>query len=611
MSLAIAPFAHGEPAAGAPLGDLIPAAIVGLLLVAAVAVFGVAHRSGRTRILTRAGDFSARLSGLPGWAALPAAVTGGSLLIAVFGFYWDVSTHIDSGRDPGPFANASHFYIIAGLAGIALAGILSCLLGSERTPTSVRLREGWHVPVGGLLLVLCGGIAVLGFPLDDIWHRLFGQDVTLWSPTHIQMVGGASLSTLALWILMVEGGRAPVDPARAERNSRIGEVLAAGAMLTGVSAFQAEFDYSVPQFRLLYHPVLLMLSAGTVLVAARIRLGRGAALKAVVFFLALRGVLSLAIGPGLGHTTLHFPLYLVEALAVEGVALMVGTKRRLFFGVCAGAAIGTAGLAAEWGWSHLWMTMSWPASLLPEGLLLGVPAGVAGGALGAYIGRALSTLVGKREPGSRWAAVATAAGVLLLMAWPFSTNAEIEGRVDVRLDTEGAGENRAARVEMQVHPADVAEGSEWFNVTAWQDGGSFVEELVPVGPGRYRTRGAFPISGEWKTLVRLHRDESLMAVPIYLPEDSAIPAPEVPARDRFTRPLMSDKKIVLREAKDVSSGLTYAASGILVALVAAWVTALGLGLRRLEAGSTTRAEGVTGGTSFGDVRRPLHGTPGR
>ena len=37
----------------------------------------------------------------------------------------------------------------------------------------------------------CGLYALMGFPLDDIWHRIFGQDVTLWGPTHLMMIGGA------------------------------------------------------------------------------------------------------------------------------------------------------------------------------------------------------------------------------------------------------------------------------------------------------------------------------------------------------------------------------------------------------------------------------------
>ena len=75
----------------------------------------MAHRQGRIRWLSALGDFSARVSGFPAWYALPAAVAGISLLVAVTGFYWDVATHIDNGRDPGPFGNAAHFPILIGL----------------------------------------------------------------------------------------------------------------------------------------------------------------------------------------------------------------------------------------------------------------------------------------------------------------------------------------------------------------------------------------------------------------------------------------------------------------------------------------------------------------
>ena len=48
-------------------------------------------------------------------------------------------------------------------------------------------------------------MALAGFPLDDVWHRIFGQDVTLWGPTHLLLFGGASLSTLGAMILLMEG----------------------------------------------------------------------------------------------------------------------------------------------------------------------------------------------------------------------------------------------------------------------------------------------------------------------------------------------------------------------------------------------------------------------
>src|SRR5438270_5189901 len=339
------------PARGAPLSDLVALtiafAVAGLLLLAV----SVAHRRGRFPWLQRLGDFAESTSGLPPWAALPQAIGAVSLVTAAFGFYWDVSWHIDRGRDPGALANPAHWFIIIGLAGIALAGILSLVLGDERTtPTSLRFGPDWNVPVGGLLLSICGLIALAGFPLDDVWHRLFGQDVTLWGPTHIQMIGGASLATLAMWVLAVEGERAaraagrPVDP---KMMLRI-HISLAGAFLIGMSTLQGEFDFGVPQFNQLFPPAMIMLAAGIALVAARIRLGRGGALGALAFFLVFRGGLAPLIGPILGRTLLHFPLYLAEAAIIEVVALRVPARRQpLTLGLLSGLGIGSAGLAAE------------------------------------------------------------------------------------------------------------------------------------------------------------------------------------------------------------------------------------------------------------------------
>src|ERR671937_3180620 len=314
-SPALAGAAGTEPAKGAPIGDVIWGTAAATAATALVIWVAMAHRAGRISWLQRVADFSGRVSGLPPWTALPGSITGASLIIAVFGFYWDVAKHIDTGRDPSPFGTPAHWPILIGLAGIALGGFLAIVLGTDSSVrTSVRITGAWRAPLGGLLIFLCGGFALIGFPLDDVWHTLFGQDVTLWGPTHVLMIGGASLSTLGVWVLLIEGRRATGWSEERSREEplwlRLRVLMMAGGFLIGLSTLQGEFDYGVPQFQLVYQPILIMFAAGVGLVAARLRLGRFGALATVTFFLILRGIFTLVIGPGFGLSTLHMPLYI-------------------------------------------------------------------------------------------------------------------------------------------------------------------------------------------------------------------------------------------------------------------------------------------------------------
>lgn len=584
-------FAHAAPAGGAPLEDLIPAAVVGVVAVAAVFALGRAHRRGRISWLGRLAALTERVSGVPGWAALPGLVTALSLLTAVFGFYWDVATHIDNGRDPGPFANPSHWFILVGLAGLALAGALSVILGCEDddVDSAVELRHGWRVPVGGLLLLLCGVVALAGFPLDDVWHRLFGQDVTLWGPTHIQMVGGASLATLAQWALFVEAGRVdrPGRSAAHERLWRLRDLSMGGAFLIGLATLQAEFDYGVPQFRLLYQPVLIAFAAGIGLVAARIRVGRWGALYAAVFFLAVRGGLTLLVGPGLDRVLLSAPLFLVEALLVEAVAARIGRDRQLTFGLWAGLAVGTLGLAAEWAWTQVAMPLPWNTALFPEVAVVGPLAGVAGGLLGGYVGRALARPDLPRQDVPGWLAVAVGAVTVGVLAWPLPMTSPDGVSATIDLDEAAAAPDRTAHVTVHLDPADAADGAEWLTLTAWQgadwtDTQSVVDRLERTAPGTWRTTHPVPLHGQWKSMVRLHSGRLMAAVPVYMPEDEAIPAEEVPAVDGVTRGFVYGKTVLQREAKDVPAWLWYVGYGALAVIVGAWIAAVVWGLRRLR-----------------------------
>jgi hypothetical protein len=577
------------PAGGAEIGQIAIATVAATIVTATLLYLGLGHRSGRTQILQRLADHSEKASGFPGWVAFPSAVATVSLLTAVFGMYWDISIHIDQGRDPGPLANPAHYFILAGLFGIFSAGFFAMVLPKERpSGVAVRIGRDWWAPLGGILICACGAFSLLGFPLDDVWHRIFGQDVTLWGPTHLMLIGGAAMTLVGIAVLSVEGMRANASgevPLRELAHTRLARAIAlTGGLMLGLSTFQAEFDFGVPQFQLIFQPMLLMVAAGVGLVLARVYAGRGAALGAAVFFIVLRGGLALLVGPIIGQTTPHFPLYLAEALVVEAVALFVPTKRPLAFGLAAGAGIGTIGLAAEWAWSHVWMTLPWPGAAFPEAALLGFAAAVAGSTLGAWIGTHLSPEpLAERSP-LRRAAVCSAVVLAALVGYGLYTSPQQGVSAQVALHDVGGKDGREVEATIRLNPPDTAAGAEWFDVTAWQGGGLVVDPLKRVGPGVYRTTEPIPVYGNWKTMVRFHKGNSLTALPIYLPRDAAIPVGEVPAPAHFTRTFGSEHKLLQREQKGGSPVLVAIAYSTVAAITLSLLVLLAWALHRLSVG---------------------------
>ncbi len=276
MSLSfLLPLAQGtQPAGGAAIGEIILATAAASVLTVALLVLGMGHRSGRVPFLGRFAAWSERISGLPGWAALPAGIATFSLVTAVFGMYWDIALHIGVGRDEGPLANPAHYFILVGLFGVFAAGVLAMAMPRERPGgAAIKLGRDWYAPLGGVLICACGAFSLIGFPLDDVWHRLFGQDVTLWGPTHLMLIGGASMTLVGIAVLLVEGRRANAaagDPDRERAYARLaGAVALTGGFMLGLSTFQAEFDFGVPQFRFVFQPLLIMIAAGVGLVVAR------------------------------------------------------------------------------------------------------------------------------------------------------------------------------------------------------------------------------------------------------------------------------------------------------------------------------------------------------
>jgi hypothetical protein len=438
---------------------------------------------------------------------------------------------------------------------------------------------------------------MLGFPMDDVWHRLFGQDVTLWGPTHQMMICGGVLNFFALMMLVREG-RAAMRARGPRRHqsfhsaraaiSRAGiglsGVIGAAICLTALTiAWQQEFAYGVPQFRLLFQPLLITLSGALVLVAARCTLGRGAALATAVVSCVITGSLTLAVGPIVGSSTHHFPLYLAEAALVEAVGL---TRLRGYrFGAAAGAAVAIGGVLAEWGWSHVWMPVPWPSHIVPEAILRSLPVGIGAGMIGAFVAAALALPAGELVRRSRAGLVpALALGVVVLSLAALVPTHAPSPRIAVALTDLTPAPKRTVAATVRVKGGG---DPDWLMVLGWQgkEHRHVVDKLRRVAPGVYRSTEPLPLYGSWKTAIRYARGSEMGGVLMYAPADRAIPAPGVNVPARFERAMGTDRSFLQRERRhDVPAWLFSTATIIVALLVLALLAVFGWALVRIARG---------------------------
>jgi hypothetical protein len=596
-------------------------AFTGVLLAAVVALAvtapSVRHPTGFGRAVLRVPRALERLTGVPAWAASTLLLSIYGLAFAGYGFYTDVAYHVAHGRDDVLFT-APHTAIFAGLVIIALGPMVGVLVATvDEVPT--RWRAGnLRVPTATVPLGVLGVAAVLGFPIDELWHQRFGVDVTMWSPPHLIMILAASFSGLASWMVLADAGVRPGSgETRAHRRWSWGLNLVVAALtLQGLSSVQGEFSFGVPQWQQLYHPVLVCLAAGLALVAIRLVLGPWYALGIATAVLAL-GAGDL-LGGGDPIETRPGAVYVGSALLVELVARLAGTGRRLRFALLAGAAVGTGGLAVEWAW-NTGAHQPWTAALWPDALLAGLPAALAGAVLGAAAGGAIADGMARRagrpagvasagavaeggtertvrpdpsvggaprsEPGVASAPVPAAAVVVALLA-ALAVLAvpgpRPVGDVTATITLDWVDDDHAV-VDVALEPPDAAEGARWFTAGSWQWGGRTIAHMERTGEGTYTSAEALRLTGQAKSLLRLHRGAEMMAVAIRLPADPEYDLDEVAAVDR-SGPFVAEQRYLQREGGDVGGWFELLVLGLVAVLSLAWVAALAVAGPRLGGG---------------------------
>ena len=551
---------------------LVPAAAF-LVIVAWLFATGTRSPGGFvTSTVARIGSSLERITGLPSWAAAGLGVATWALLVAVIGFVWDVAWHIDFGRDEFLFT-PSHMMILVGLGAIIAAGATSILFATVLKADTGWRRRSLRVPYGGAALAVLGGGAVLGFPLDELWHANYGIDVTMWGPTHLLMISGASFTPLGMWLLLREA----LPLARNDSFLRAMRVFLAGVVVVGLSTFQAEFDFGVPQFQQLYHPVLLALATGIGLVVARVTIGPGGAVIAALGFLAVRGALVLLLGPVFNETVAVPALYLGVALVVEAGSFAARRASPLASAVVVGALAGTAGLATEWGWTQLVGRHPWTTNLFP-GIAVATAVAIAAAVLGTAMGRILAC---EKPCIGRAPLLAAGAAVVIGLALPLPRSAApYEGTMTMTPAGEGTVDLAVA-----MDPPNAAESVDFFEVMSWQGGRLVVTQLEEKGPGLYETTASVPADHHWKTMLRLADKDLMAAIPVYLPADPEIGAKEIPVVPKRTATFHRDTELLMREAHAGAAWPATVAYSSILGIAAVWLATLALGFVRLASSS--------------------------
>ena len=216
------------------------------------------------------------------WWMLAAKLLGG------WGLRWDIQWHLRIGRDSFWIAPHVMTYASVGLVVLLSFGLLAVETARHRSgPVAAPMMRmlglvgtrGMHLTAWGIALT------VLAAPIDDLWHRLFGLDVTLWSPPHLLGLAGAAVNSLGCLLLARE-----IYPAD-RRTSFVATVIPA-AMFYGTLriALSPAFDLAYQHSGVVFHThaVLgaLLLPLGLV-TAARITRVRSAPLAVAVVSLLI------------------------------------------------------------------------------------------------------------------------------------------------------------------------------------------------------------------------------------------------------------------------------------------------------------------------------------
>ena len=242
------------------------------------------------------------------WALLAAKLVGG------WGVGWDIRWHLVIGRDSFWIAPHLMTYLAVSAAALISLGVLVVETRLARhdaaSPDTVavaglRGTRGFHLAWWGMAIV------ILAAPIDDLWHRLFGIDVTLWSPPHLLGLAGSQVSNLGSLLIALEVYR---------DGARWIALAASGILLLGV--FYILVDQSVQTaFRrggvFFFTSAILGALAFTFALMLAARLGGSRSMPLALAVGALLVQMSIIVVGDIGFALLHPTPQIEAAIAAD------------------------------------------------------------------------------------------------------------------------------------------------------------------------------------------------------------------------------------------------------------------------------------------------------
>ena len=129
------------------------------------------------------------------WALLASKIVTG------WGVQWDIQWHVLIGRDS--FWIPPHLITYAGVSAAVFLSFGVLFWETWRGTGGVRVlglrgSRGFQLAAWGM------AVTIIAAPIDDLWHRLFGLDVTLWSPPHLLGILGGLVASVACLVIARE-----------------------------------------------------------------------------------------------------------------------------------------------------------------------------------------------------------------------------------------------------------------------------------------------------------------------------------------------------------------------------------------------------------------------